>query len=131
MSRATDKTETGLRLEGAYENDRNAEAQACFKDAIREAFGVQDVICAHHLVYVVEETHKDGFKYQVVQEIPSADALIFDHEVAKKLWGDSWKEKLTQLALEPVETRDALFSSLYYSRPGFVQAKPARAMEAV
>lgn len=114
--RANDQTPTGLRLEGAYENDRNAEASQCFKDAIREAYGVTDVICAHHLVYVVEETRADGFKYQIVEEIPSADALIFDHVVAKKLWGDVWQANLTALALEPIETRDVLFSKLYYAR---------------
>lgn len=40
--RATEKdfTETGLRVEGPYENDRNAESAQCFKDVIREVFGV-------------------------------------------------------------------------------------------
>ena len=115
--RATDQTVTGLRLEGQYENDRNAEASTCFKDAIREAFGVTDVICAHHLVYVKEDLHPDGFKYQVVEEIPSADALIFDHDVARKLFGEGYKDVLTQCALEPIETRDALYAKLYYARP--------------
>lgn len=116
MARASDYTETGMRLEGAYENDRNAEASDCFKAVIREAYGVQDVICAHHLVYVKEETHKDGFKYQVVEEIPSADALIFDHDVARKIWGSEWRDKLMAFALEPVETRDALFTKFYNQR---------------
>lgn len=114
--RASDYTETGTRLEGQYENDRNAEASDCFKAVIREAYGVQDVICAHHLVYVKEETHKDGFKYQIVEEIPSADALIFDHDVAKKIWGADWQGCLTKLALEPTESRDALFTSMYNGR---------------
>jgi len=114
--RSQDYTETGLRLEGLYENDRNAEASDCFKAVIREAYGVQDVICAHHLVYVKEETRHDGFKYQIVEEIPSADALIFDHEVARKIWGDQWQAKLTQFALEPVETRDQLFAKCYKER---------------
>lgn len=125
--RANDFTPTGLRLEGAYENDRNAEAADCFKDAIREVYGVKDVICAHHLVYVKEETGGDGFKYQVVEEIPSADALIFDHDAARKLWGDQWQASLTALALEPVETRDALFSKLYYGRQGHECQRPSSA----
>lgn len=116
MPTNTDYTPTGIRIEGAFENDRNAESHPCFSDVIREAFNVQDVICAHHLVYVTEETRADGFKYQIVQEIPSADALIFDHQAAKKIWGDKWQSTLTALALEPVETRDALFSQLYYNR---------------
>lgn len=114
--RSADYTETGLRLEGAFENDRNGEASDCFKAVIREAYGVQDVICAHHLVYVKEETRHDGFKYQIVEEIPSADALIFDHEVARKIWGASWDRMLTRFALEPTETRDALFARCYQER---------------
>jgi hypothetical protein len=116
--RKQDYTPTGLKLDGAYENDRNAEYSDCFKQVIREAYGVQDVICAHHLVYVVDEVRPDGFHYQVVEEIPSADALIFDHEVAKKIWGAGYKECLTRLALEPVETRDDLFSTMYKNRKG-------------
>lgn len=114
--RARDITETGLRVEGSYENDHNAMYAPMFKDVIREAFGVNDVIIAHHLVYVVAETHKDGFAYQIVEEIPSADALLFDHAIAQKIWGDGWRDILTKLALEPCDTRDKVFSELYYAR---------------
>ena len=119
-----DTTETGLRIEGAYENDRNADNAQCFKDTIREVYGVTDVIIAHHLVYVKQETHQDGFSYQVVEEIPSADALLFDHDAARVLWGDGFRDVLTRLACEPVETRDKLFSFLYYGRKTNAQAKP-------
>lgn len=112
----SDTTETGLRIEGPYENDRNAAMSQCFKDVIREAFGVTDVIIAHHLVYVVSETHKDGFAYQVVEEIPSADALLFDHTVARKIWGGDYVPILSRLACESCESRDALFKQLYYGR---------------
>lgn len=111
-----DVTETGLRIEGSYENDRNADCAQCFKEVIREACGVQDVIIAHHLVYVREERHSDGFTYQVVEEIPSADTLIFDHDIARKIWGENFTSILARLACEPVETRDKLFMSLYYGR---------------
>src|SRR5579862_3341117 len=104
MPRSSDYTPTGLKIEGAYENDRNAESADCFKAVIREAFGVKDVIIAHHLVYEKEETREDGFAYQIVEEIPSADSLIFDHGVAKKIWGNGWKKILRTLAVEPPET---------------------------
>jgi hypothetical protein len=118
MSFANDITECGNRLEGAYENDRNAANSALFKAVIREAYQVQDVICAHHLVFVIEEKHSDGFAYQVVEEIPSADTLIFDPGVARKIFGDRWQENLSRLALEPVETRDALYEQMFRDRPG-------------
>lgn len=121
MSKDQDFTPTGLRIEGAYENDRNADSRELFKAIVREVFGVQDVIIGHHLVYEVEETRVDPatklpFKYQVIEEIPSADALIFDHGVAEKLWGPGFRDVLVRLALEPCATRDQLLARLYYGR---------------
>lgn len=115
MLKTKDFSPNGTRLEGNYENDRNADSAELFKAIIREVYNVKDVIIAHHLVYVCEEK-RDGFDYQIVQEIPSADSLIFDHDVARKLWGASYKDKLVQLAAEPVATRDALLAKLYHER---------------
>jgi hypothetical protein len=109
-------TETGLRIEGGFENTRNAISADLFKQVIREVYGVQDVIIAHHLVYVKEEKHADGFNYQIVEEVPSADALIFDHDVARALFGPGFKHQLQMLAREPVETRDALYAQLITAR---------------
>ncbi len=116
MSIAKDYTAAGTRIEGSYENDRNADGSQLFKDIIREAFGVTDVIIAHHLVYVVTEKGPDGFSYETVEEIPSADALIFDHLVAQRIWGAKFRDVLVQLVLEPCETRDVLLKKLYYGR---------------
>lgn len=116
MTTATDFTPSGIKLEGPYENDRNGENSDLYKAIIREAFGVTDVICGHHLVYQVEDKRADGFTYTFVEEIPSADTLIFDHDVALKIWGVSFKSRLVKLALEPIATRDALLADLYYNR---------------
>lgn len=112
--REKDFTPTGLRIDGAYENDRNAENSDLYKDIVREVFGVTDVIVAHHIVYVTDEV-RDGFHYQVVEEIPSADALIFDHDIARKLFGaELYPVYLAQLACKSVEDRDTLLRDLYY-----------------
>lgn len=116
MTTATDFTPSGIKMAGPYENDRNAENNALYKAIIREAYGVTDVICGHHLVYQVEDKRADGFTYTFVEEVPSADTLIFDHEVARKIWGDDFRAKLVQLALEPIATRDQLLGALYYGR---------------
>ena len=111
-----DYTPGGIRIEGTYENDRNAKASDLFKAIIRTAFPeVHDVIVAHHLVYVRVE-RRDGFDYQVVEEIPSADALIFDHAIARKIWEENWFNNLQRLAVEPVETRDDLLQQLWNRR---------------
>lgn len=116
MSTKNDFTPTGIKLEGAYENDRNGENSALYKAIIREAFGVSDVICGHHLVYQIEDKRSDGFVYTFVEEIPSADTLIFDHDIARKIWGPTFKKVLVLLALEPAETRDMLLGKLYNER---------------
>lgn len=79
-------------------------------------YGVKDVIIAHHLVFVTEERREDGFVYQIVEEIPAADTLIFDHEIARRLWGSQWREVLKALALEPSETRDNLLKTYFNNR---------------
>lgn len=102
----------------AYENSRNKEHSDLYKAIIRKAFGKDDdVIVAHHLCYSIQ----DGDEFRV-EEIPSADTLIFDHEIAKKIWGvnkainttlPQWQANLIQLAFEPTETRDALLNKLW------------------
>lgn len=116
MTTTTDYTPSGIKLEGTYENDRNNENAALYKAIIREAYGVTDVICGHHLVYQVEDKREDGFTYTFVEEIPSADTLIFDHEVAKKIWGPGYLPVLARLAMTPPEARDAELKAMYDRR---------------
>lgn len=111
-----DFTLGGVKVEGTWENDRNGTSRQLLKDIIREAYGVQDVLIGHHLCYEYEE-NQNGFNITIMEEIPSADTLIFDHLVAQKIWGVmDYKRILTMLVLEPSETRDKLLSNLYYGR---------------
>jgi hypothetical protein len=118
---AKDFTPTGLKIEGPFENDRNACFAPLFKDIIREVYNVTDVIIAHHLVYVKVDQRKgdDGhmYDYQVVQEIPAADTLIFCHHIMKTVFGEArYIDVMCQLAREPEDTRDQLLADLYYGR---------------
>ena len=110
-----------MKTKGMCENDRNAENTDLYKAIIREAYGVTDVIVGHHIVFVTVERQRDPetgieFDYQCVQELASADTLLFDHDVAQKLWGDGFREVLMRLAVEPAGTRDTLLKKLYESR---------------
>lgn len=108
----------GVRKEGDCENERNHRNRELFKAVIREAYGVEDVMIGHHLYYENCQTGNDGSPYHHPQEIPSADALIFNHDVARKLWGgEHYLAVLRRLASEPIETRDELFSHFFYNRP--------------
>lgn len=114
MPTKADFSPNGTKYAGQYENDRNAENRELYSAILREVFGVKDVICGHHLVYQLEEKRADGFTYTFVEEVPSADALIFDHDIASKLWPEDYLAKLAALAVEPISTRDALLSKFYY-----------------
>jgi hypothetical protein len=93
-----------------FENARNTSNEALFAAMVREAYpDATLVVAGHHIFY-----RRDG--HISPEEIPSADALIFDHFIARKVWGDSYRDVLTQLALEPVATRDALLSRLFKER---------------
>lgn len=120
-AREHDFTPIGTRLEGQYETDRNADSRDLFKAILKEVFGPptgdMDTIIGHHLSYEWREKRADGFVYTFVQEIPSADALIFDHGVAQKLWGDKYLHVLEALARTPVDKRDAFLGVLYAGRP--------------
>lgn len=116
-----DFTPTGLKIEGAYENDRNQDVNQLLRDILEEVFMPKganrfDVIIGHHLCYSVEDIRPDEGSFFVVEEIPSIDTLIFNHDIAIKLWGDKFKLNLTLLALEPCATRDKLLGELYYGR---------------
>lgn len=92
------------------ETKRNTENIDLFEAIIREAFdGVTLVVAGHHIMFM-----QDG--RSAPQEIASADTLIFDHEVAKKVWKENYKDILEILAVEPVARRDVLLRKLYTER---------------
>lgn len=130
MSKAHDYNPAGIKIEGQWENDRNLACTQLFEDILTEVFGKTAerfrVIVGHHITYQRRDLGPDGFYYTQVEEIPSADCLMFDHEIAKALWGGAYLDVLQQLACEPVETRDALLSKMYYEMRGNEDAHSAR-----
>lgn len=109
-----DYSTTGVRLEGPWENDRNRCHKQLIRDIVTECFPCVDTpYVGHHIMYEIPDKSQGA----IGQEIPSIDTMIFDHVIARKVWGDGFKQVLMQLACEPVETRDQLLSDLYYGRP--------------
>lgn len=77
------------------------------KAIIKEVYGADNIGIGHHLMFAAGEQ---------MDEQPSVDTLIFDHNVARKLWGPYFREQLMCLACEPTETRDELLARFYYNR---------------
>lgn len=89
------------------ENERNARNKALFTAIIKEVYGAEQVGIGHHLMFSMGDT---------ADEQPSVDTLIFDHNVARTIWGPYFREQLMALACEPAETRDELLARLYNNR---------------
>jgi hypothetical protein len=94
-----------------FENARNKQFAKLFEDMIRAAYGHNnDVLIGHHLTF---EQHGN---IATENEIPAADTLIFDHELMGRVFGPKMYEVIHELAMLPVERRDARLSELFYSR---------------
>lgn len=116
---AQDYTPGGVRIIGQWENDRNGASRKLVHDIFAHLYGpdVQTII-AHHLCYQIQ----DG-DYFIVEEIPSMDSLIFDHELARKLWGDNFRSALQTLATLPAEERDYAFGCYFYEAHGTAEQR--------
>lgn len=79
-----------------------------FEAMLREAFpDITMVVGGHHIMFMREGKSVPG-------EIASADTLIFDHGIARKVWGPRYLEFLSTFALkEPIE-RDAMIRRIYF-----------------
>lgn len=84
-----------------FENERNKRDADLFVRIVQEAFGKDcDVLIGHHVTF---EKHGD---IKSENEIPSADTLLFDHDVMTKLFGEQALNVMASLAKVPAEVRD-------------------------
>lgn len=82
------------------ENQRNHRNHLLYQRLMRLALGECDLLVAHHLTF----TYKD----EEPNEIPSADTLIFDIELMKKVFGTRAQDVTSHLAALNVDARDAM-----------------------
>ena len=95
---------------GGAENARNERNQKLYASILRAAGVVGPrghIMVGHHLIYAA------GGK---LHEIPGADTMIFDHDIAKAVFGAGWAEALTTLALTPTSDRDEVLRDLFKRR---------------
>jgi len=87
------------------ENSRNKLHANLYTDLIQRALGPVDVLVGHHLCF--EANHDISTE----NEIPSADTLLFDHDIMIKVFGGRAIEIMQRLAAEPAEQRDAILAA--------------------
>ena len=89
------------------EDNRNRDHAELWEAMIKCAYPeVTGVGCGHHIMFKRPDRIAPD-------EYPSADCLIFDHEVARAIWGHDYKFTLSRLAMEPPETRDVMVRKLF------------------
>lgn len=88
-----------------YEDARNKSHTALYEEILQAAFGhSEEVVVGHHLTFL---TRGD---LRTVTEIPSADTMIFDHDIMRRIFGDRAVEVMVQCAAVPCEGRDQVLS---------------------
>jgi hypothetical protein len=89
-----------------FENARNKEHAQLYTNLIKRAMEGCAVFIGHHLSF---ELNGD---LATENEIPSADCLIFDHEIMTAVFGNQAVEVMKRLAGVPVGERDTLLATM-------------------
>lgn len=119
----------------AWENERNVQHGPVFIELIRRAFAVDEVVMVgHHFVFEPKAAmqHLDLTK---LNEIPSADTLLFDHEIMSEVFGPADAiDIMVALARLPAAKRDPYVRDRLAQLPPLVSRKavapPAKPMTA-
>lgn len=92
----------------SYENDRNRQHAQLYVDIVKDALGCEwAVLVGHHILY-----EKDG-NVETEGEIPSADTLMFDHEIMTAVFGSDAIPLMQELVAVPASERDAILAQRY------------------
>lgn len=100
------------------ENDRNTHNGALFVDIIKAAFGVDEVVMVgHHFVFEPDSAMQQR-DLSKLNEIPSADTILFDHDIMGAVFGTVASLVIPALAKLPVAdgVRDAKARELFDAR---------------
>lgn len=90
-----------------FENARNKEHAATYTKLMKLAFGANaQCFIGHHLSFEM------GGDLSTENEIPSADALIFDHDVMNRVFGDEACQYMMNLANLPCGERDKYLATI-------------------
>jgi hypothetical protein len=87
------------------ENARNHRNAALYSALIKRACGQVQIMIGHHLTFEGDS--------QPENEIPSADCLLFDHDLMGKVFGDRAVSIMQHLAATPCESRDEVLQAYF------------------
>lgn len=90
------------------ENDRNTRHGQVFIDLIKRAFGVDEVVMVGHHFVFEPQAAMTALDLTKLNEIPSADTMLFDHDIMTEVFGDKALGLMTTLAQHRAEERDEI-----------------------
>ena len=99
------------------ENERNKAFAPLYTAMVKLAFGADEaVIVGHHVAFIDPSGDLNSER-----EIPSADALLFDHTIMRAVFGDDALEIMREAATIPADTyeRDAFITRCFKNK-GYV-----------
>jgi hypothetical protein len=100
------------------ENARNRQHAALYTDILLAACGKIAVMIGHHLVF---EANGD---LSTENEIPSADCMMFDHDIMTAVFGDQAVDIMQHLAATPCQSRDDVLRTYWECVNGPAQSYP-------
>lgn len=90
------------------ENARNRAHAQLYTDIMHRAFGADaSILIGHHL------TFEEGGDLTTENEIPSADTMMFDHDIMGRVFGAEARLIMAKLSQTPVAGRDAVLQSAW------------------
>lgn len=100
-----------------FENDRNTHHGQIFIDLIKRAFRTDEVVMVgHHFVFEPQDAMQ---KLDLTQlnEIPSADTLLFDHDIMTAVFGADAIPLMVEMAKIPCTARDDVIAAALAKLP--------------
>lgn len=92
------------------ENERNKRNASLFTRILLHAFPEyqpEQVIIGHHLTFMFDN------KLDTVDEVPSADTMMFDHFIMTRVFGSQAIAIMVELARWPVDKRDQILANYF------------------
>lgn len=103
-----------------YELGRNKEHSDLYVALLKKAITKMakgsrvEVLIGHHITFELGEEGKE-LDIKTENEIPSADCLMFDHDIMTAVFGDAALTIMRELAVRPCQERDAALKAAFES----------------
>lgn len=96
----------------SFENARNKTHAALYERLIKLALGRDDVavLVGHHLTFELDLDGDGRLDIESMNEVPSADCLMFDHDIMLKVFGNRAFDIMRALATTHCDKRDDLLA---------------------